>query len=211
MKILFKKGKGLRTVSAKFLDENTAQVTFPRNYSLKDAEMFVKKHQAWLDKARKKFIAKIPILTENKLFLQNKYLDINLYKSSVNKGVRVFYDKIIVSTDSLIKVNQVLLKFLKNHTEKFLSSYSDVFDEYDISEIRVKFSKNRWGTCSSKRVLTFHPFLFCLPLHLREYIIYHEIAHLYEMNHSKRFKFKLGELIPDFKAREKELKKFILS
>lgn len=51
----------------------------------------------------------------------------------------------------------------------------------------VKHSKTRLGWCSSKGVITLSPRLIFLPLELAEYIIYHELAHLSEMNHSQAF------------------------
>ena len=43
------------------------------------------------------------------------------------------------------------------------------------------------GTCSSRGVITLSSQLVLLPQHLRDYIVWHELAHLREMNHSARF------------------------
>ena len=51
----------------------------------------------------------------------------------------------------------------------------------------VKDSKTRLGCCSSRGIITLSPRLAFLPLHLADYIIYHELAHLSEMNHSAAF------------------------
>lgn len=51
----------------------------------------------------------------------------------------------------------------------------------------VKDSKTRLGCCSSRGIITLSPRLIFLPLHLADYIIYHELAHLSEMNHSAAF------------------------
>jgi len=51
----------------------------------------------------------------------------------------------------------------------------------------VKESKTRLGCCDSKGVITLSPRLIFLPQDLRDYIIFHELAHLSEMNHSQAF------------------------
>lgn len=51
----------------------------------------------------------------------------------------------------------------------------------------IKDSKRNLGTCSPLRVITLSPRLMFLPDDLREYVIYHELAHLSEMNHSQAF------------------------
>lgn len=51
----------------------------------------------------------------------------------------------------------------------------------------VKHSKTRLGWCSSSGMITLSPRLIFLPLDLAEFVIYHELAHLSEMNHSSAF------------------------
>lgn len=43
------------------------------------------------------------------------------------------------------------------------------------------------GTCNAKGVIALSYALVFFPVHLREYVICHELAHLTEMNHSQRF------------------------
>lgn len=51
----------------------------------------------------------------------------------------------------------------------------------------VRNGRSRHGCCSSKGVITLSPKLIFLPDELRDFIIYHELAHLTEMNHSAAF------------------------
>lgn len=47
--------------------------------------------------------------------------------------------------------------------------------------------RSRWGSCSSRQNLNFNVWLLFLPLHLADYVLCHELAHLHEMNHSAKF------------------------
>ncbi len=51
----------------------------------------------------------------------------------------------------------------------------------------VKDSKTRLGCCSSGGIITISPRLIFLPQHLSDSGLYHELAHLSEMNHSAAF------------------------
>ena len=51
----------------------------------------------------------------------------------------------------------------------------------------VKETKTRLGCCSSRGVITLSPRLIFLPEELCDFVIYHELAHLSEMNHSAAF------------------------
>lgn len=63
---------------------------------------------------------------------------------------------------------------------------------------------NVLGTCDYNRVITLSSAVMFLPLHLRDYVICHELAHLSEMNHSKRF----HKICNDYcQGRERELAK----
>ncbi|MDA3840256.1 MAG: M48 family metallopeptidase [Patescibacteria group bacterium] len=80
---------------------------------------------------------------------------------------------------------------------------------FKYTRVFVKNHKSRWGSCSSARNLNFNYRIISLPNHLAEYIIAHELCHLKEMNHSKRFWDLVALSIPNHKERRRELKKII--
>lgn len=51
----------------------------------------------------------------------------------------------------------------------------------------IKESRTRLGSCSSSGIITISPRLIFLPGELRDFVVYHELAHLSEMNHSANF------------------------
>lgn len=51
----------------------------------------------------------------------------------------------------------------------------------------VKETRTSLGSCSSRGVITLSPRLIFLPAELSDFVIYHELAHLSEMNHSEAF------------------------
>jgi predicted metal-dependent hydrolase len=55
------------------------------------------------------------------------------------------------------------------------------------SDWRISTGRRILGKCDSKGVISLSCMVVFLPQHLRDYIIYHELAHLSEMNHSVKF------------------------
>lgn len=75
--------------------------------------------------------------------------------------------------------------------------------------ISIRNNKSRWGSCSKKGNLNFNYRIIFLPEKLVKYLIVHELCHLKEFNHSRRFWNLVGEYVPDYKILTKELKKNI--
>ncbi len=74
------------------------------------------------------------------------------------------------------------LKLAEERVEYFNGHYN-----FSYNLIRIKDQKSRWGSCSRKGNLNFNYRVFLLDEKLRDYIIVHELCHLKEMNHSKKF------------------------
>jgi predicted metal-dependent hydrolase len=72
--------------------------------------------------------------------------------------------------------------------------------------VRVRTMYSRWGSCSSKGNINLNRALCYLPRHLAEYVVCHELVHLRIFNHSRAFKETMSQYLPDWKARQQELK-----
>ncbi len=79
--------------------------------------------------------------------------------------------------------------------------------ELDVTVNKVYFRrmKSRWGSCSSRNNISINKYLKYLPEALIEYIVFHEVAHLVELNHSKRFWDIIRKKFNNYKEIEKEL------
>lgn len=64
--------------------------------------------------------------------------------------------------------------------------------------ISIKNQLTRWGSCSEKGNLNFNCLLMLAPNEVIDAIVAHELCHLKQMNHSKRFYEKLYRLYPQY-------------
>jgi predicted metal-dependent hydrolase len=71
--------------------------------------------------------------------------------------------------------------------------------------IRLSNSKSQWGSCSASGRVLLCWRLSHLPLPLVDYVVAHELAHLVQLNHSRRFWTLVERLCPDYAAARKEL------
>jgi len=71
--------------------------------------------------------------------------------------------------------------------------------------IVIRGQKTRWGSCSHKKNISFNWKLIMAPEPVIDYVIIHELTHLKEMNHSKRF----WELVAQYCPRWREYKNWL--
>ena len=73
--------------------------------------------------------------------------------------------------------------------------------------IVIRGQKTRWGSCSHKKNLSFNWKLVMAPETVIDYVIIHELSHLKEMNHSRRFWELVAQYCPGWQEHKKWLKK----
>jgi len=89
--------------------------------------------------------------------------------------------------------------------KKRLDLYSSVMGvKYD--SFRLSNAKKRWGTCSRRADIKINWKLANAGEDILDYVIVHELAHIKEKNHSKRFWAIVAGILPDHKNRRKWLK-----
>jgi len=71
-----------------------------------------------------------------------------------------------------------------------------------VKRVSVRDQSSRWGSCSSTGLLSYSWRLILAPSFVLEYLAAHEVAHLIEMNHSRRF-WRLVERICPHMSRAK--------
>lgn len=82
----------------------------------------------------------------------------------------------------------------------------------DIKKPSFKLSRarTRWGSCNSRGVIRLNWRLVQLPLHLVDYVVAHELCHLFEMNHSPAFWRRVETVCPDCQQARRELGEYTL-
>lgn len=72
--------------------------------------------------------------------------------------------------------------------------------------IKINSAKTRWGSCSNKKSLNFSWRLIMASDDVIDYVVVHELAHILQLNHSKKFWSIVESVLPDYKLRQKRLK-----
>lgn len=93
--------------------------------------------------------------------------------------------------------------FLRGLAKGELSARADKMAallERKVKRVSVRDTVSRWGSCARDGNLSFSWRLIFAPEAVIDYVVAHEVAHLVEMNHSKRFWRVVERLHPGAKA-----------
>jgi predicted metal-dependent hydrolase len=107
--------------------------------------------------------------------------------------------------------NDVYNLWLKHRAKIFIPERVNVLSAktgFDFSKITIRSQKTRWGSCSSSGKLSFNFKLMKHKKDVIDYVIIHELCHLKELNHSKKFWNLVSKFCPDYKVLKKELNKW---
>ncbi|MBO8174242.1 MAG: M48 family metallopeptidase [Thermococcus sp.] len=116
---------------------------------------------------------------------------------------KIFTDVICVS--NLESLKRIIKKELKKKMEEIIEKRAEQIGRRP-NKVFIRVQRNKWGSCSSKGNLSLNITLAALPEELLDYVITHELAHLVELNHSKRFWKLVAKAHPDYKKKREELK-----
>lgn len=120
---------------------------------------------------------------------------INYFKTFTQKPIYKY-----PKNDYKIKKEQSR-KLVLNRISRFNKIYQFVYNK-----VSIKNQQTRWGSCSSKKNLNFNYKIIYLPEKQQDYLIVHELCHLKEMNHSRRFWEQVARTIPNYKILKNSLK-----
>jgi len=77
----------------------------------------------------------------------------------------------------------------------------------ELKHVTVRNQRSRWGSCSAGGTVSLNWRLIQSPEFVRDYIIWHELMHLWEMNHSARFWARVEEVCPGWRDAELWIKR----
>lgn len=172
----------------------------------------IKKRSRWIYQKLRNFRAQSQYLTpreyvsgESHLYLGKQYMLKVIQASDATQSVKLLRGKIEVSVRqySPEKVKQLLDEWYKTRAKEVFAKRLDVVLEKALwvesrPAFRILTMQTQWGSCSPTGRLTLNPHLVKTPNACIDYVILHELCHLAEHNHSKRFYMLLGQVMPDW-------------
>ncbi len=187
---------------------NELEVVLPRRYKHEKVEDFILQKKEWILKhLKEKQIAKYYFLGEEVSVLIN--YDLFLKKPHINYLNRKLTASIPSGYNSFTQ-DDIYNVWLKHKAKAYLPVRVKELSErtgFDYKKITIRSQKTRWGSCSTSGRLSFNYRLLRFRKEVIDYIIIHELCHLKEMNHSKKFWKIVEGFCPSYRELKIELRK----
>jgi len=193
--------------------DGTAVAIVPTHGSLREAERFVAAHAGWLARARARQLrrprAETVWVPGTPVLWRGQLTEIRIAAEGKTPAVCLAADVF-----PLRSLEGDLRKPLERHftllAKRELPGRAwelAAATGANLKQVTVRNQRSRWGSCSARGTVSLNWRLVQTPDDVRDYIIYHELAHLKEMNHSDRFWARVAETCPYWQEAEHWLKR----
>ena len=208
--------KSIKNLNLAVLPFGKVRVSAPKKMKLENIKMFLLTKLSWIKKQQAKMLNQIIVEknytnNEEHYFLGRKYL-LEVMQTNKKPSVKVVDEQIILSVKAnftQLQIKNLLHKWYRSELTKIawqlIAKWEKIMN-LKISELQIRQMKTRWGSCHiGKKKIIINLELAKKPLHCLEYVVVHEMVHLFERSHNQRFKNYMTHYLPSWKVYKQEL------
>ena len=191
--------------------DGTLRVTIPRGGSRRDAEAFVTEHRRWVDEERVRVAqryAPVEWYAGGTVPLRGAATTIAVEQKGQRRFVLVGGTRVRVAADTINLRPAVEAALRQIAARELIPRLRTLAGEHGLSVARVTIrnQRSRWGSCSTSGIIALNFRLVQMPPWVSDYVLLHELMHLRQQNHSRRYWRLVEQVCPDFRAAEKWLR-----
>jgi predicted metal-dependent hydrolase len=209
MTVVIKRHKATKSLKLKIDPIHKIPIlTVPLNCPPLTITAFLTQSEAWLIEQMTHFQSQLPGETIifkgepyriSRLIGDDAYFDLNIDHEA--KLIYVAEGKQYASIRLKRLMCREALAYGQFQSEQFANQLNVSFNK-----VIVKDYRSRWGSCSSRRILTFSWRLIQAPPEIYNYVCAHEVAHLVHLNHSAEFWKVVASICPHYRESRHWLK-----
>ncbi len=211
-----------KTLAIHVYPDGRVSVRSPQSNSLDAVAGIVQKRAGWIVKQQQRFKSYAPPTLLPREYVSGesyRYLG-RQYRLKVLDGTpeQVALGRtdvyVTVRNKAPQQVQQLLERWYRTQAQRIFADRLDVcwprVAHLDLAypTLAVRRMKTRWGSCGRNGRILLNLRLIQAPLDLIDYVLVHELCHLKEHNHSKRYYTLLDMAMVDWRERRQRLNEF---
>ena len=212
---LIRSKKRRKTLSLRIKEDGKIVLYVPYHTPKGEIEGFIKEKESWVikkisEKERSiKETEKAFIPGEKFLYLGESY-PLEIRESDHQEpSLKLSFGKFILGQEYMEEARDLFTQWYKREAKEVIAGRMDYYSNrlhLFPKGIKITSAQYRWGSCSRNNRLSFSWRMIMAPLTIIDYILTHELAHIKEKNHSKRFWRYLESILPDYRKQRLWLK-----
>ncbi len=219
IKVTFRRMKSIRIMVNP--PDGHVTMSVPHGTTQKAIKSFVLERLGWLDAsiaevarrtAASPQIPVIPVTDGSTHSILGSDIRIGIARGYTRRGVQQSGNALLLKvrdTDGQAELNALFDSWkrdiLKEAVGALIARYEPIMGVH-VNEIGIKKMSTRWGTCAIKaKRVWINLALALFPAECLEMVVVHELTHLLERNHTKRFYALMTQYMPDWRAADKLL------
>lgn len=210
--IQFVRVRSARRYILRVRPDGSLRVTLPRWGSKSEARRFVETERAWIARQHKKLREHSPHEWRDGSSILFHGVPVPVVVSEDYGALCVSYGdrRVRLPDDGAVDLRGAIEADLRAAaTEYLVPRLAELAGRHELSYERVvvRNQRSRWGSCSRKGTISLNFRLVQLPPDVCDYILIHELMHLRQQNHSRRFWRLVEQACPGFREAERWLRK----
>ena len=191
--------------------DGSLRVTIPRGGSRREAEAFVQRQQAWVAAERLRVAerhAPVQWRAGDAILLHGEPSVLRVQEVGRSRML-VVGDQRVRLTAGVDNVRRAAELALRRIAGRELAPRLEALaagHRLTVSRITIRNQRSRWGSCSHRGVIALNFRLVQMPPWVCDYVLLHELMHLRQQNHSRRYWRLVAEVCPEYRAAERWLK-----
>jgi predicted metal-dependent hydrolase len=181
-------------------------LTMPMRGSLREANAFAERNGGWIAARLKRLPQAIPFAEGLELPLRgtpHRIVHRAGARGTVWTETGPADEALLCVAGDRAHLARRVRDFLKREAKRDLDAASRRYAALlgvTIKRISIRDQTSRWGSCTAAGVISYSWRLILSPPHVLDYLAAHEVAHLVEMNHSRRFWRVVARICPGWES-----------
>lgn len=191
--------------------DGTLRVTIPRGGSRVEALDFLRRHVSWIARERARVSReRAPVVWTPGSIILFDGVPHQIQIDARSGRLAVRYADRSVPVDSVVDVRSHVEHDLRQAArERLVPRLFELADRHGlkVSRVTIRNQRSRWGSCSRSGAIALNFRLVQMPPAIRDYVLIHELMHLKQQNHGRRFWALVEHACPEFREAERWLRR----
>jgi predicted metal-dependent hydrolase len=191
--------------------DGVLRVTIPPRGSRREALDMIERHRPWIERQWRQRVSEHHTdLWQDGTRILYRGIEVSLSVRQDGEGVRVAFGDQALTVPSCHRIRDGVEAHLRDlaqsELEPRLRSLA-ASHGLAVRQVTVRDQRTRWGSCSRRGSISLNWRLVQMPPFVSDYILLHELMHLRQANHSRRFWREVEAVCPGYREAETWLRR----